>query len=185
MKYLFLIITAFLGLSCGKDLLPIQFYEEEVFMRVDPGEVYVEGVYYFKNRTDTTKRMTLFYPFPVDSLHQFPYEIEVENTPFDTAINGITYDVVIQASDTAVSIVRYRQKIEINNAKYILLTARKWKEPIKEARFIISLPEDFKGINISYKPDSIINKDERFFYYITEQNLFPDRDIDIVWGAGT
>jgi len=184
MKWLPLIIFIFLFLSCNsKGLLPIQFYKEEVFIKLAPKEVYVKGIYYFKNRTEAAKRMKLFYPFPIDSLHKFPYNIEVENAPFDTAMNGITYDVVIGPMDTTVSTVRYRQEIDTNNARYILTTARKWKEPIREARFIINLPEQFRQVSITYQPDSVEKKGGRIFYYINEFNLFPRKDIDILWGS--
>lgn len=205
MKYLFPIIAVFLVLSCDrKELLPIQFYKQEMFIKVNTEEVYVEGIYYYRNRTEIAKQMTLFYPFPVDSLHHFPHGIEVEGTDYeivmpeeelpsllreriedvlDIMMPGITYDVVIQPMDTAISIVRYRQKIETNSAKYILITARKWREPIKEARFIISIPEEFREVSISYQPDSIKKKEGRVFWYITEHELFPEKDIDISWKA--
>ncbi|OYD15167.1 hypothetical protein CH333_06445 [candidate division WOR-3 bacterium JGI_Cruoil_03_44_89] len=182
MRYFVPVICALFLLSCkGKERLPVQFYEEEVCVWVERGEVLVEGIYYFRNRTHTAKRMRLFYPFPIDSLHEFPYEIEVEGTPFETAEDGVTYDVIIDSMGVAESTVRYKQRIFTNCAKYILMTARRWKEPIEEARFVVSLPEDFSNVNISYEPDSIIKKEERTFYYINEHNLFPDRDIDIVW----
>jgi hypothetical protein len=58
-----------------------------------------------------------------------------------------------------------------------------WKEPIREARFIINLPEEFKQVSITYQPDSVEKKSRRIFYYINEFNLFPRKDIDILWGS--
>jgi hypothetical protein len=181
-RYFVPVICAVFLLSCkGKERLPVQFYEEEVCVWVERGEVLVEGIYYFRNRTHTAKRTRLFYPFPIDSLHEFPYKIEVEGTPFETAEDGVTYDVIIDSMGVAESTVRYKQRIFTNCVKYILTTARRWKEPIEKARFVVSLPEDFNNVSISYEPDSIIRKGGRIFYYISEHNLFPDRDIDIVW----
>ena len=179
---LLILTTTILLTTCkSKKTLPIQFYREDVYVWIDEGEVTVEGVYYYRNRTDKPRTLRLLYPFPIDSLHLYPHEINVLNSDYIKTKKGITYNVVFDSKGLNTSTVVYKQKILSKSAKYILTTARSWKEPIKRARFVVSLPEDFECVFMSYEPDSINNKFGRIFYYIDEEELFPDKDIDIVW----
>ncbi|MCK4256349.1 DUF4424 family protein [candidate division WOR-3 bacterium] len=179
---LLIITTTLLLTTCkSKKTLPVQFYREDIHVWIDEGEVTVEGVYYYRNRTDKPRTLRLLYPFPIDSLHLYPHEINVLNSDYKKTKKGITYDIVFEPKGLSTSTVVYKQKILSKNAKYILTTARTWKEPIKQARFVVSLPEDFECVSMSYEPDSIINKFGRIFYYVDEEELFPYKDIDIVW----
>ncbi len=161
---LLIITTTILLTTCkSKKNLPIQFYREDVHVWIDEGEVTVEGIYYYRNRTDKPRTLRLLYPFPIDSLHMYPHEINVLNSDFTKTKKGITYNVVFDSKGLNTSTVVYKQKILSKSAKYILTTAKSWKEPIKRARFVVSLPEDFECVSMSYEPDSIINKFCRIF----------------------
>ena len=56
----------------------VQFSAEKIEMKVSRKEVEVSGCYYFRNNSSRkTIHKLLFYPFPVDSVHNFPYIINV------------------------------------------------------------------------------------------------------------
>ncbi len=177
-----ILIGALLSTSCRrKHQLPVKFYREDVSIWVEEGEVTVQGIYYFKNRTDYRRKFSLLFPFPVDSLHMYPYEIEVIDTDFKKSKKGITFDIIIDTEGTVSSEITYKQKLLTKSARYILSTARVWLEPIERAGFVVSLPEDFENYSVSYKPDSIVHKNDRIFYYFEKENLLPDKDIEIIW----
>lgn len=181
---LIIIITigTLLSTDCRRKYqLPVKFYREDVSVWVEDGEVTVEGIYYFKNRTDYRRKFRLLFPFPVDSLHMYPYEIEVANSDFKKSKKGITFDIILDAEGSVSSKITYKQKIFTKSARYILSTARVWLEPIERAGFVVSLPEEFENYSISYKPDSTIHKNDRIFYYFEKEKFIPDKDIVITW----
>ncbi|MEO0102821.1 MAG: hypothetical protein ABIK81_03870, partial [candidate division WOR-3 bacterium] len=57
-------LTIFL-LTCTKKP-PIDFYQEEVRIKILPGKVSVFGQYFLKNLKKERIRAELFYPFPLD-----------------------------------------------------------------------------------------------------------------------
>jgi len=181
-KKLFFLSFTLLFISCHpkKEILPIQFFKEIVYVTIDTNEVTVIGNYYLRNRTDTSKIVKLFYPFPIDSAHPYPYYIEVAGMPFTKEQQGVSFKIKIKPLETRQVIIEYKQKIFTNSAKYILTSAREWKEPIEDASFVVDIPKGFEP-KISYDPDSVVTKGNRTLYYINRKNLFPGRDLDVVW----
>lgn len=42
-------------------------------------------------------------------------------------------------------------------------------------------PKNFKLTQLSYKPDSLNQQDQRQYYYITKKNFMPQKDLFITW----
>lgn len=159
----------------------IVFYKERVVISLAPGEVTVEGVYFFRNTSSRERRVRIYYPFPIDEDHPYPDRIEVEGFQFTREDRGISWSMSFPAcSDTSVR-VRYRQKLYANSAAYTLTTTRYWKKPLRRAEFIIKVPRDWEALTISYPPDRREAKDGLVYYYITETDFMPDKDLVIRW----
>lgn len=183
LKILFIILLL-ISSSCKpktpKPKLDVKFAKEEINLKIDSTDVTVEGKYYFKNRSNVQKRMKLFYPFPIDTKHNYPYYIEVKGLTFENKDSGITFDVRVKPLEEKEVTVIYSQKTSALDASYILTTTKEWNEPLEESKLIVNVPSIF-NVTLSYKPDSIIRKDNRTFHYITKQNFLPDSDLIIRW----
>lgn len=180
LNIIFIIFFCLIVCKPQKPKLPVQFEKEEILVTLDSTEIKVEGKYYFKNRTDVQKLMKLFYPFPVDEKHYYPYYIEVKGLTFENKKDGITFDVRIKPFEEKEAVIIYLQKISARDAKYILTTTKEWNEPLEEAKFIVNVPASFNS-TLSYKPDSITKKEGRIFYYMTKHNFLPDSDLVVRW----
>ncbi len=160
----------------------MQFASEEVLLAVDEDEVSVEGKYYLRNREKASIRVRLFYPFPTNRDHAYPYHMEVEGHQFERMKKGIAFRLEFGPLELKELVVRYKQRISTNRTRYILTTTREWGEPIETARFVVSIPKVFE-VSTSYEPDSAVTRGDRIFCYIEERNLFPTQDLIVSWGT--
>jgi hypothetical protein len=164
--------------------LKLDFLKEEITILISRDEVVVEGIYYFQSNLRTN--VSFYYPFPVDSLHDYPYEISIEeldtgNVSFKRINKGIIFNLYFDANETKVVSISYAQKIKANNAKYILTTTKAWKKGLKEAEFCIIVPKTLKNISISYQPDEIHEEGNETRYIIRKEDFMPEKDINISW----
>jgi len=149
-------------------------------MDIDSGSVTVDGYYFFRNRTPEKKIAKLFPPFPVDSNHPHPDSVEVEGLAFQETHDGLTFVVDFATEGTTEVHVFYKQMLLTNHATYILTTARQWGEPISDALFTVTAPQDYQLI-LSYRPDSLKQEEGRITCFIHEEELFPHRELDVSW----
>jgi len=180
MKYWILLI--FFIISCArKESMPIRFLNEEIKMSIDSGRVAVTGTYYFKNITNQNKTAKIFYPFPIDDFHYYPDFILVSGFDYTENDSGISFIMKFKPMAMESLAIFYEQRLNNNQARYILKTTQQWQNPLQEARFIINLPENFTAIHLSYPSDSTINKDNRIYYYINKKNFMPKEDLIVTW----
>lgn len=162
----------------------LDFLKEKIRILVSRDEVVVNGTYYFQSNLQTN--VSFFYPFPLDSLHDYPYEISIEelddgDVPFRGVNEGIVFNLSFDANETKVVLILYAQKIKTNNTRYILKTTKAWKKELKEAEFFINVPKSMENIKISYPPDEIHEKGNETIYIIKKENFMPEKDINISW----
>jgi hypothetical protein len=150
-------------------------------MSIDSGKVCIEATYYFKNASNELMSALIFYPFPIDEYHYYPDSVLVFGLDYTKNDSGINFIMKFKPNGMETLQVFYNQKLKDNQARYIVTTTKNWKNPLKEARFIIDLPEDLNNSRFSYKPDSVIKINNRSYYYITKKNFMPDMDIIVTW----
>jgi hypothetical protein len=153
-------------------------------MSVDSGKVSISANYYFKNYSNEAKSALIFYPFPIDEFHSYPDSIDVVGLKYTKTDSGINF--VIHFKPIVIETLRvfYRQRLNDNQARYILTTTQNWQRPLKEARFVIDFSENLaepKFLYFSYKADSLIKRDNRIFYYLYKKNFMPKTDLIAVW----
>ena len=76
----------------------------------------------------------------------------------------------------------YRQSLLACYARYIVVTTRAWRRPLKKARFEVFLPEGVSPVRFSF-PFELQASGERAFYMYETTDFMPDRDITIEWAA--
>jgi len=153
-------------------------------MSVISGKVLIHGTYYFRNYARETKTAVIFYPFPIDSFHYYPDSILVNGLNYTKKDSGINFIIRFRPLVLETLRVFYQQRLEDNQARYILTTTQNWQRPLKEAKFIIDISESFtypKFPICSYEADSIIKRGNRFFFYLYKKNFMPQKDLILYW----
>jgi len=176
------LITFFVFPGCRRqEPYPIRFFREEVKIVIDSFRVTVAGTYHFKNLTNQSKTAKVCYPFPIDEFHFYPDLILTSEFDYTKNDSGITLLKNFKPMAQESLSILYQQKLKDRQVRYILLTTKHWQRPLTEARFVISLPKDFKSPQFSYRPDSLRQQDQRRYYYLTKKNFFPKKDLIITW----
>jgi len=177
-----LLTAIFIVLSCTHQPSdPIKFVSEEIKMSVDSGKVSIYAEYYFKNISNESKSALIFYPFPIDEYHYYPDSILVFGLDYTKNDSGVNLVMRFKPNRMETLQVFYNQKLKGNQARYIITTTKNWKNPLKEARFIIDLPDNFNNPQFSYKPDSVIRNSNRVLYYLCKRNFMPKKDLIVGW----
>jgi len=180
MRLLAFLLPLPLCFSCLRYETSIHFTKEEVTITIRPSTVRVDGEYFFRNRTGQSTLAKLYYPFAVDRYHPYPDSVHVEGLDVAKCGDGVTFILMFEPYETKEVRTAYVQRCYVNHARYILTSAREWGEPIPEALFTVIGPRDHE-LTVSYKPDSIIQKDRNVVCYIFEENLLPEREFDVWW----
>lgn len=181
--------TGALGLALGMGALvascsrapSVHFAREEVAVRVRPGSVEVTANYHFKVRAAKPFSALVFYPFPLDEFHAWPDSIWTGGLPYEFADSGVTLKLNLPARDEESLRVYYRQPHRGNEARYIVMTTRKWRRPIDLARFTVTVPSEFDSVTLEYSPDSAVQSDSAVTYFITRRAFWPESDIVVRW----
>ncbi len=174
-----IILTCFLFLfSCQKGI-PIEFFREDITIEVQNSKVRVTGIYFFKNLTVNRKRVTFYYPFPVDSNHLYPDKIEIIH-PYEKDSTGIFFTLLLDAMKSDSFKIAYEQQVHHNRFKYITTTTKEWQRSIKEAYFTIIMPDSLSA-KINYEPYESVKIDSKDYFYILQKDFYPDEDLIIEW----
>ena len=180
MRKILTFVVLIAAISCNRPPgNPIDFFKENVVIDILKDRMNVTGIYYMKNLTGIDKRVTFYFPFPVDSFHAYP-DIILIDYPFSKDTAGIYFDLSIPAHRADSFKVLYQQKLTGRQCRYITLTTRQWQRPIKSAAFTVIAPE-FLKLNINYPVKGRETIDDTVFYYIRLKNFFPGADLKIKW----
>ncbi len=166
---------------------PLDFVSETIDIVVGEGSFTVTGHYRLRFNDPSLRYMPLNYPFPVDAHMHFPERVTV--TGNDSArelpveeireLNAVMFTVRPAVSDSFT--VTYTQKTEAARACYILTTTASWGEPLESAVFTVTVPESFRNVELSYKPDRMEKRGDTIVYTIDNTDFMPDRDLVITW----
>jgi hypothetical protein len=180
MKKILTFVVLIAAISCNRPPLnPIDFYRENVVIDILKDRVSVAGLYYMKNLTKLDKKVTFYYPFPVDSFHAYP-DIILIDYPFRKDTAGIYFEMSIPAGKVDSFKVLYQQKISGRQCRYVTLTTRQWRRPVKEAAFTVIAP-GFLKLDINYPVIATETISDTVFHYIRLKRFYPEADLKIKW----
>lgn len=184
LKLFFIVATIllFTGYETHSKMNFLKFYQEEIFLNCYKERIEVEANYHLLNNSDNFINVKIGCQFPSDTLHEYPYDIEVKgynHEKFDES--NICWDMQFDPNEKKDVTVKYKQKIKSKLARYILTTTQKWGEPFKQAEYYISVPKNWTNIRISYPYDKMTVKENRLHYYIKRENFLPKKDLIVKW----
>ncbi|RKY33270.1 MAG: hypothetical protein DRP74_00085 [Candidatus Omnitrophota bacterium] len=184
-----LTIFTFLPYIAQADKYPFDFFKEKVTLSIDKGELNVEGIYYIRNKFSEEEELVILYPFPIDRYHSYPHQISInyidgknrESVQFIQEEEGVLWPLKIAAGATKCILIEYNQAFKDKEATYITTTTQGWGKALEEAKFIVSVPADFREVKLSYQPDKTEAKNNRVFYYINKVDFLPVEDLVVKW----
>lgn len=170
--------------------MPVEFVSESISMDIVNGQITVNGSYTLRSNDSALDTFPLMYPFPVDSGLSYPDSITVlraeDRSPIPFRENRergmIMFAVRPGISDTFE--VSYTQKIDGSSARYILTSTKAWGKPLERAEFNVSVPSNYRNVELSYDPDVKQKDGETVIYTLTRTDFMPDRDLVITWNDG-
>ncbi len=171
--------------------LPLQFDSELIRLYVAADSLEVDGIYRFLCNAPGIPEMTLFYPYPQDSLLGGARMVSLEARAPGKAWRAARFEetplahggrwwVPLDLGDSLEVRCIYRQALRTQYARYIVTTTRHWQRPLSRARFEIYLPESASPTRFSYpfRPE----REGDVLYYVYEaENFMPSEDIIVAW----
>ncbi|MCB5278681.1 MAG: hypothetical protein LHW59_04075 [Candidatus Cloacimonetes bacterium] len=147
-----------------------------------------DGLFTFYNIHKESINRNIYFPIPVDD-KQMDYEglsvTLLDNNvplPVKKSANGFWFELEMEERSMATVRICYQQRLLAKEAKYILLTANSWGNPLTYAKYQVSLPSGAHIIQYPFhndvKKQVIDGQDLRIW---TFENFVPDRDFLIKW----
>ena len=170
---------------------PLRFDSEIIRLRVVGDSLEVDGTYFLACQAAYDQPISLFYPFPKDTLLTGARMVAGRTRVGDGAweplrfqaipgVDGVRWWAPACPGDTVEMQGRYRQGLRGKYARYIVTTTRAWQQPLRHARFEIRLPEGAEPVEFSFPFTG--RRDSTGVVYVWETGSFyPDRDITVRW----
>jgi len=180
--------VALLAAAAGPAAGPLRFDSELIRLEVRGDTLRVEGFYRYlaSNRREATP---LVYPFPVDSLlgkawpEAFAWR-PAAGLPWQpvsaTGRPGLSGRILVLPADPSERPelrAVYAQLLLTNYARYIVTTTQAWGEPLREARFELTLPP---GMQLTESSFPFVREGKCWVFETTD--FMPAVDIIVRWG---
>jgi hypothetical protein len=170
---------------------PVDFFKEQITLKIDDSTCYISGVYYFRNNRDYTGTFPVAFPFYIDSLTLYPdtmaaYFIDnLDTLPISTRRNikgGLAVlNIPVKSREITCWHLDYKQRIKSSRAVYIITSTASWGKPLEDATYEFIVPANYKNIVTWPEPDTIINQDSYFEYISHKTDFMPRHDMEIKW----
>lgn len=169
----------------------LQFDSEVVRLYVSEDSLRVDGLYRIAC-TESTHRFThLLYPYPVEpemgAARTLLLEARVGDGPWSPATcverpedDAVRWTIPVRAGETTEVRTVYSQDLLAKQARYITMTTRLWKQPLREARFEAYLPKSIENPDFSYAFDRLQADGQDLWVYETKE-FWPEEDLIIRW----
>ena len=174
--------------STGGGRTGISFKRERIEASIIACDTFeIKGTYFFENSDSLQHNTSIYYPFPVDSVHTFPYFIELRrssgriDTSYIVVDKGIRWRMSVDAQSVDSVTVTYRQKSHSGLGRYILTTTKYWGKPLEHADFTVAVPE---GITLSYwsfSSDTLFERNGKLIYGAEKTSFLPREDMLMRW----
>ena len=157
----------------------ISFIEEYIDFTIDTSRFEINGIFVFSNSTGQTAQQNILFPlaFGTDSIKS----IRVYNLSYNEKVDykfmnrGILFKIEVKPKDTVSLNIAYTQPVKKENT-YILRSTDSWGEPIKRAKYSLTLLDALVIERLSYPPDSI--SDSVLFW--EKKDFLPEKDFVII-----
>ena len=170
---------------------PLRFDSEIIRLRIVGDSLEVDGTYFFACQLPVDQPISLFYPFPKDSLlagaRMVDGRTRVGDGPWEAlrfqaipGMDGVRWWAPACPGDTIEMRGRYRQGLRETYARYIVTTTRAWQQPLRHARFEIRLPEGAEPVEFSF-PFAEGRDSTGVVYTWEADSFYPSRDITVRW----
>ena len=177
--FLFLISN---GILFGQD---ISFFREDLKFTHNEDNFEIDGLYYFRNTTDKKIQQLIFYPFPDINIFGDINSIRI-TTKDDTTSQiatisdfGSLFRLFIDPNGEAIYHIKYKQKPESNQARYILTTAQQWGKAFEKASYVLKVPANLHIDSLSINPDTMYKSNDSTYYFWWRENFMPDVDFNL------
>ncbi|MEO0069780.1 MAG: hypothetical protein ABIK18_03190, partial [candidate division WOR-3 bacterium] len=137
---------------CARSSLPVHFTREEVAITIHPGIMEIKGNYHILSSAKNAISVIFFFPFPLDSIIQYPDSIAIFGYQFTKTDSGVSFKKRFRPQSEDSFYVYYRQPLRGNSARYIVTTIRRWKRPVDLASFTVRVPIKFKDVRLNWTP---------------------------------
>jgi len=166
------------------------FDSERIRLEIHGDTLRVEGLYRFIDTTGRD-RLSLFYPYPADSLLGTAWMDSLAirpraGDPWTPARfvesdrgDGAHWHLEPPGGERFEVLAIYRQLLHGRHARYIVTSTRAWRRPLRHARFELALPPgaSLSAGSFPFEPD-----DEGILVFEAEEFL-PDEDIIVKWSG--
>ncbi len=166
----------------------LQFWRENIHLAITAADtVAVTGTYFFRTRTGRPLSVGVFYPFPVDSVHESPVRwCIVDCGTGDTvaarpATDGLLFAVDVPQQGACSLTVWYVQHVRCARARYILTTTAAWEEPLGPSTYQVSVPDTLQLEYLSYEADTVVRAGGRVEHRFSRDQFMPEHDIECTW----
>ncbi len=163
----------------------LQFYQEDLDLKLEENYFYVDGLYYFRNTSSKEMNRRLFYPFPqdifygkVDSIFVINTQDTLQETNLQNNLKGSSLTIHIDPDTTAIYRIGYRQELKETKAEYILTTTQTWGIPFEQVNYTLEFPKEFMLDSISYMPDSLREESDKYFFFWHKENFMPETNFE-------
>ncbi len=171
--------------------VPLEFDSELIRLFIVADSLEVDGIYRFLCHARGTQEMTLFYPYPQDSLlggaRMLRLEVRAAHGAWQPArfeeiprAPGGRWWVPLNLGDSLEVRCVYRQALHTTYARYIVTTTRHWQRPLSHARFEIYLPPGATPTRFSF-PFRVEQADGVQCYAYEAKSFMPAEDIIVEW----
>lgn len=179
----FLALSSLAVTSYGQQ---VDFYREDVTLHLSDKYFIVNGDYYFRNHTNSKVKRLLFYPIDdmngkslVDSSAIIDITGNAAAKIKRNMSSGMYFEITIEANDTALYHIAYRQPVVSDSVRYILLTTKQWRKPLEEAAYTLVADNSIKIQSLTYRPDTVYQFEAMKVYHWRKENFLPEKDIII------
>jgi hypothetical protein len=162
----------------------LEFYREDILFDIQKDKVVTDAAYYFCNIGDKDIRISLFYPFPgqtmdlIDSLVIEDLKTN-EIIPYREAESGVFIGISVKAYGQSAFRVYFRQRLEEDHFLYILKTTKSWGQPLEIANYELQMPLTCLLDSISYLPDTSYKLNDIQYFKWKKTDFMPDRDFEV------
>ncbi len=170
---------------------PVRFVAEHIEVTVANGGIEVDGMYEYHNTAPWPTALRLEIPFPVDDQHLEPDSLALDvldenGTPISSILpvvhgDEVSLRVFFRPKQIYRLRLRYAQQVIATNARYILLSTREWRHPIKKAIFDLRLCPGLQLKSSNYQLTRLPTVRGSAHYGFQRSDFWPDRDWVFTW----
>ncbi len=166
----------------------ILFTKEDITMCIlNENTVEISGIYWFTNTTDSSKGLSIYFPFAIDSISNYPDFISLQGASGAIAYarnkDGINWQMYIPGKKTDSVHLIYRQHTQRQEGKYIVMTALSWNRPLVTATFTLKISPKYVLSYYTFTTDSITVDKDTLTYTSKYKNFIPERDLVFRWNT--